>query len=155
MMLMVVCLCLSGPQVQASDADDGANKQIEFRLASGNDNNTFHIHPSSGLITTRNPVVDREGIPLYRLVVEAIDQVRQPSARNHTIQSRDERMETHICLFNFVKICTGMGETGGKKRKGRIQKVLTDQDFPRQNDSRVCRGSRVTSNLRRVMPLVS
>ncbi|KAL8587634.1 hypothetical protein ACOMHN_045323 [Nucella lapillus] len=61
-------------QVQASDADDGANKQIEFRLASGNENNTFGIHPTSGRITTRNPVVDREGIPMYMLVVEAVDQ---------------------------------------------------------------------------------
>ena len=52
-----------------------------------------------------------------------------------------------------------MGETGGKKlkRKGRIQKVLTvtDTDFPLQNDSRIYRGYRVTSTLRRVMPLVS
>ena len=62
--------------MQASDADDGANKQIEFRLASGNENNTFEIHPVSGLITTRNSVVDREGIPRYLLVVEAVDQVR-------------------------------------------------------------------------------
>ena len=70
-----VQLPMSDPQVQASDADDGVNKQIKFRLASGNENNTFAIHPSSGLITTRNPVVDREGIPLYQLVVEAVDQV--------------------------------------------------------------------------------
>lgn len=69
---------MSGPQVQAFDADDGVNKQIKFRLASGNDNNTFEIHPSTGVITTRNPVVDREGIPLYQLVVEAIDQVIIP-----------------------------------------------------------------------------
>ena len=56
-------------QVQASDADDGANKRIVFRLASGNDNNTFAIHASSGLITTSNRVLDRKGIPLYTLVV--------------------------------------------------------------------------------------
>ena len=61
-----------------------------------------------------------------------------------------------------MKICTDLciayvGETGGKKRKGRIQKVPTDKDFPRHcdKDSRVCRGYRVTSNLSRVMPLVS
>ena len=43
-----------------------------------------------------------------------------------------------------------MGETGEKERKGRIQKVLTDKNVPRERDSRVCRGYRVTSNPRRV-----
>ena len=33
-----------------------------------------------------------------------------------------------------------MGETGGKIMKGRIQEVLTDKDFPGQNDSRLQRG---------------
>ena len=31
-----------------------------------------------------------------------------------------------------------MGETGRKKRKGRIQKMLTDKDFPQQMTSLVC-----------------
>lgn len=62
-------------QVQATDADSGTNGQIEFRLVTGNTNNTFQINSSSGLISTRNPVVDREGIDLYYLVIEAADQV--------------------------------------------------------------------------------
>ncbi|KAL8624020.1 hypothetical protein ACOMHN_041610 [Nucella lapillus] len=61
-------------QVWARDADDGANGQVNYQLVSGNTNTTFAIHPTTGLITTANPVVDREGIPLYHLVVEARDQ---------------------------------------------------------------------------------
>ena len=75
-----------------------------------------------------------------------------------TRQSRDERTEIHFFFFfgeNLRGSLHRVGETGGKKRKGRIQKMLTDKDFPWQNDSRVCRGHQVTSNLRRVMPLVS
>ena len=68
-------------------------------------------------------------------------------------QSRDERTEIHC--KNLHGPLHRVGETGGKQRKGRIQKVLTDKDFSRQNDLRVCRGYWVTSNLRRVMPLVS
>jgi hypothetical protein len=55
------------------------NKKILFRLASanngGNKNDTFQISPNTGLITTKNIVVDREGIPFYQLIVEAVDQV--------------------------------------------------------------------------------
>lgn len=62
-------------QVEATDIDSGVNGQIEFRIASGNENNTFGINSSSGVITTRNSVVDREGIELYYLVIEAVDKV--------------------------------------------------------------------------------
>ena len=67
-------------------------------------------------------------------------------------------MEIQFCVCvceNVHGSLHRVGETGGKKRKGIIQKVLTDKDFPQQNDSRFCRGYRVTSNLRREMPLVS
>ncbi|XP_076446003.1 cadherin-related tumor suppressor-like [Babylonia areolata] len=61
-------------QVQAEDADSGANRQVRYQLAGGNTNNTFTIQAATGLISTANPVVDREGVPLYHLVVEARDQ---------------------------------------------------------------------------------
>ena len=63
-------------QVSAVDPDDGQNKHILYGLNAGsNENSTFWIDPLSGIIVTRNPVVDREGIPFYSLIVEAFDQV--------------------------------------------------------------------------------
>nr|KAG5699632.1 hypothetical protein BaRGS_005080 [Batillaria attramentaria] len=73
-------------RVQASDADSGTNGQIAFHIVSGNENNTFQIHPSSGLVTTHNPVVDREGIDLYNLVVEAVDQGSPPLTATSTVR---------------------------------------------------------------------
>ena len=72
-------------QVQATDLDDGVNAQLEYHLRSGNQNNTFQINRSSGDITTLNSVVDREGISLYHLVVEAVDQVYIHLVRTHSI----------------------------------------------------------------------
>ena len=57
--------------------------------------------------------------------------------------SQETSGQRYNFLFNFVKNLHGslhrVGETGEKKRKGRIQEVLTDKDFPRKkNDWRVC-----------------
>ena len=57
-----------------------------------------------------------------------------PTKQERTVRRRADG-DTFF-KFNFVNICTDLcitwaTETGGKKRKGRIQTVLTDNDFPR------------------------
>ncbi|ESO93788.1 hypothetical protein LOTGIDRAFT_105163 [Lottia gigantea] len=59
-------------QIEASDADSGNNGHVMFGLTGGNKNNTFRINSNTGVITTNN-IIDREGIDLFHLVVEASD----------------------------------------------------------------------------------
>lgn len=59
----------------ASDLDSDSNQKLVYTLKEGNTNNTFRINSGTGLISTINPVVDRERIPLFTLLVEASDMV--------------------------------------------------------------------------------
>ena len=57
-------------------------------------------------------------------------------------RSQETSRRRYNCFFfNFVKICSDLciawAKQAGRKGRWRIQKVLTDTDFPRQNDSRV------------------
>ena len=58
-------------QVVAEDLDDGDNGVVFYYLASPS--NEFDIDNSTGDITTTIPILDRETIPYYELLVEAID----------------------------------------------------------------------------------
>ena len=61
-------------QLMASDGDSGLNGQVIYRL--GASDSTFQINQNTGVITTK-VLLDREKVPVYSLVVEAVDQVWQ------------------------------------------------------------------------------
>ncbi|XP_028397978.1 cadherin EGF LAG seven-pass G-type receptor 2-like [Dendronephthya gigantea] len=70
-------------QIQATDADEGVNKQISYSLeAKGNINNAFKINNDLGDITV-NQKLDREIIPEYTLTVVATDH-GEPAQRSST-----------------------------------------------------------------------
>ena len=58
--------------VDATDADDGVNAQIEYEIIEGNINNAFTIDRDSGVISTRG-AIDREKIAEYTLKIQASD----------------------------------------------------------------------------------
>ncbi|CAL1535045.1 unnamed protein product [Lymnaea stagnalis] len=59
--------------VRATDLDSGDNAQLQYFIKSGNDNNTFQLDATSGVLSTLNRVVDREKIALYNLEIQASD----------------------------------------------------------------------------------
>ncbi|XP_051779861.1 cadherin-23 isoform X1 [Erpetoichthys calabaricus] len=58
-------------QVQATDADEGENGRVLYRILSGNNNNVFRIDGVTGLITRGQRPLDRETTTSHMLEVEA------------------------------------------------------------------------------------
>lgn len=58
--------------VKATDRDFGPKGQITYSIASGNVNDEFLINPKNGELSVQKQL-DREKIPFYRLVINAID----------------------------------------------------------------------------------
>ncbi|XP_064191411.1 protocadherin-23 [Anguilla rostrata] len=64
-------------QVFALDADSGLHGQVEYSILSGNQNNAFIIDSTRGILAT-NAVLDREVVPSYKLVLQAVDRGSPP-----------------------------------------------------------------------------
>ncbi|XP_038594037.1 cadherin-23-like [Micropterus salmoides] len=58
-------------QVQATDADEGENGRVLYRILSGNSNNLFSINTQTGLVTRGLRALDRETSSSHMLEVEA------------------------------------------------------------------------------------
>uniref|UniRef100_A0A8C6ZS41 Cadherin related 23 n=1 Tax=Nothoprocta perdicaria TaxID=30464 RepID=A0A8C6ZS41_NOTPE len=58
-------------QVKATDADEGSNGRVWYRIIRGNEHNHFRIHPSSGLLMRGARPLDREQNSSHVLEVEA------------------------------------------------------------------------------------
>ncbi|XP_036340340.1 protein dachsous-like [Rhagoletis pomonella] len=61
-------------QVQAFDADEGANARILYHIVDGNHDNAFIIEPAFSGIVKTNIVLDREIRDMYKLKVIATDE---------------------------------------------------------------------------------
>ncbi|XP_053960463.1 protein dachsous [Anastrepha ludens] len=61
-------------QVQAFDADEGANARILYHIVDGNHDNAFVIEPAFSGIVKTNIVLDREIRDMYKLKVIATDE---------------------------------------------------------------------------------
>ncbi|XP_041641522.1 protocadherin-23 [Cheilinus undulatus] len=72
-------------QVFASDADSGMNGQIEYSVVSGNTNGAFILDSVRGILAT-NVLLDREIIPSYKLVLQAVDKGNPPLSSSTTIR---------------------------------------------------------------------
>ncbi|XP_024054011.2 protocadherin-23 [Terrapene carolina triunguis] len=59
-------------QIFATDLDSGLNGEIEYSILSGNENETFLIDSTRGILAT-NAILNHEDISSYRLVVQAAD----------------------------------------------------------------------------------
>nr|XP_014343935.1 PREDICTED: cadherin-23 [Latimeria chalumnae] len=60
-------------QLKATDADEGENGRVWYRIISGNTNNHFHIDASRGLISRGSQPLDREQQSSHVLEVEAFN----------------------------------------------------------------------------------
>ncbi len=58
--------------VRAIDIDSGDSGVVTYRIAGGNDDQTFEINEMNGIVTLTG-VLDREEIDFYSLAIEAID----------------------------------------------------------------------------------
>ncbi|XP_069741657.1 cadherin-23 isoform X3 [Narcine bancroftii] len=58
-------------QVEATDADEGDNGKIWYRILSGNSNDNFQMEQATGLISRGNQPLDRESSSTHVLEVEA------------------------------------------------------------------------------------
>ncbi|XP_014662017.1 PREDICTED: cadherin-related tumor suppressor-like [Priapulus caudatus] len=91
-------------RVNASDADDGANGEILYRLsADGNVGNAFSIDAETGEVTAEVEL-DHEATPSYRLTVEATDRGTPPLTGTATIAvsvaDRNDNPPRFTRLFN-------------------------------------------------------
>ncbi|XP_043369203.1 protocadherin-23 isoform X2 [Dermochelys coriacea] len=59
-------------QIFATDLDSGLNGEIEYSILSGNENKTFLIDSTRGILAT-NAILNHEDISSYRLVVQVAD----------------------------------------------------------------------------------
>ncbi|XP_061102894.1 protocadherin-23 [Conger conger] len=72
-------------QVFALDADSGLHGQVDYSILSGNHNNAFVIDSTRGILAT-NAVLDREIVPSYKLVLQAVDRGSPPLTGTSTIR---------------------------------------------------------------------
>lgn len=80
----------------------GNNGRIEYSITAGDENNDFVIL-SNGTIRTQH-ALDRETIPMYNLVVTALDCAKEPERRlSSTVQVRRTIYEQHFILYRLNK----------------------------------------------------
>ncbi|KAM9327300.1 cadherin-23 [Gastrophryne carolinensis] len=65
-------------QLEASDADEGDNGRVWYRIVSGNENNNFRIDVGTGLLQRGPKALDRETNSSHVLVVEAYNSDQGP-----------------------------------------------------------------------------
>ncbi|XP_073452804.1 cadherin-23 [Aquarana catesbeiana] len=65
-------------KLEASDADEGENGRVWYRIVSGNDYNNFRIDVSTGLLVRGSKALDRETNSSHVLVVEAYNSDQGP-----------------------------------------------------------------------------
>ncbi|KAM4607873.1 cadherin-23 isoform 2-T2 [Polymixia lowei] len=101
-------------QVQATDADQGENGRVLYRILSGNSNNLFSISAQTGLVTRGLRALDRESSSSHVLEVEAYnsDQGRMRSSVRVIVYVEDANDESPVFTqqqYNRL----GLRETAG------------------------------------------
>ncbi|KAJ8335644.1 hypothetical protein SKAU_G00389860 [Synaphobranchus kaupii] len=72
-------------QVFALDADSGLHGQVDYSILSGNHNNVFVIDSTRGILAT-NAILDREVVPSYKLILQAVDRGSPPLTGTATVR---------------------------------------------------------------------
>ena len=98
--------------LQATDADEGLNAVIEYKLSDPWAEELFDLDPENGTLTTRVPL-DRERTPMYTLHVLAQDrgQPRRSSRKTLTVHLSDINDNAPVITAQPYRISLPEGAT--------------------------------------------
>ncbi|XP_019363367.1 PREDICTED: cadherin-23 isoform X2 [Gavialis gangeticus] len=101
-------------QVQATDADEGVNGRVWYRIVKGNENNNFRINPSTGLVMRGSRPLDRERNSSHVLEVEAYNSEQGPMRSSVRVIVYVEDVNDEVPVFTQRQYNRlGLRETAG------------------------------------------
>ncbi|NXN10050.1 CAD23 protein, partial [Indicator maculatus] len=101
-------------QVKATDADEGINGRVWYRIVKGNEHNHFRINPSSGLVMRGVRPLDREQNSSHVLEVEAYNTEQGPMRSSVRVIVYVEDVNDEVPVFTQRQYNRlGLRETAG------------------------------------------
>eukprot|EP00076_Gallus_gallus_P022386 XP_015143734.1 cadherin-23 isoform X5 [Gallus gallus] len=101
-------------QVKATDADEGVNGRVWYRIVKGNEHNNFRINPSSGLLMRGVRPLDREQNSSHVLEVEAYNTEHGPMRSSVRVIVYVEDVNDEVPVFTQRQYNRlGLRETAG------------------------------------------
>ncbi|KAM6444065.1 cadherin-23 [Liasis olivaceus] len=101
-------------QVKATDADEGVNGRVWYRIVRGNNFNNFRINPSSGLVMRGLRPLDREHNSSHVLEVEAYNSEQGPMKSSVRVIVYVEDVNDEVPVFTQRQYNRlGLRETAG------------------------------------------
>ncbi|POI31302.1 hypothetical protein CIB84_004949, partial [Bambusicola thoracicus] len=104
----------SSSPVKATDADEGVNGRVWYRIVKGNEHNNFRINPSSGLVMRGVRPLDREQNSSHVLEVEAYNTEHGPMRSSVRVIVYVEDVNDEVPVFTQRQYNRlGLRETAG------------------------------------------
>ncbi|NXC87860.1 CAD23 protein, partial [Cercotrichas coryphoeus] len=104
----------SSPGVKATDADEGINGRVWYRIVKGNEHNHFRINPSTGLVMRGVRHLDREQNSSHVLEVEAYNTEQGPMRSSVRVIVYVEDVNDEVPVFTQRQYNRlGLRETAG------------------------------------------
>uniref|UniRef100_A0A672UID6 Cadherin-23 n=1 Tax=Strigops habroptila TaxID=2489341 RepID=A0A672UID6_STRHB len=101
-------------QVKATDADEGINGRVWYRIVKGNEHNNFRINPSTGLVMRGVRHLDREQNSSHVLEVEAYNTEQGPMRSSVRVIIYVEDVNDEVPVFTQRQYNRlGLRETAG------------------------------------------
>uniref|UniRef100_A0A8B9RS20 Cadherin-23 n=1 Tax=Accipiter nisus TaxID=211598 RepID=A0A8B9RS20_9AVES len=101
-------------QVKATDADEGVNGRVWYRIVKGNEHNNFRINPSTGLVMRGVRHLDREQNSSHVLEVEAYNTEQGPMRSSVRVIVYVEDVNDEVPVFTQRQYNRlGLRETAG------------------------------------------
>ncbi|XP_015721901.1 cadherin-23 isoform X5 [Coturnix japonica] len=101
-------------QVKATDADEGVNGRVWYRIVKGNEHNNFRINPSTGLVMRGVRPLDREQNSSHVLEVEAYNTEHGPMRSSVRVIVYVEDVNDEVPVFTQRQYNRlGLRETAG------------------------------------------
>ncbi|XP_040418742.1 cadherin-23 isoform X6 [Cygnus olor] len=101
-------------QVKATDADEGVNGRVWYRIVKGNEHHNFRINPSSGLVMRGLRPLDREQNSSHVLEVEAYNTEQGPMRSSVRVIVYVEDVNDEVPVFTQRQYNRlGLRETAG------------------------------------------
>ncbi|XP_057885306.1 cadherin-23 [Melospiza georgiana] len=101
-------------QVKATDADEGINGRVWYRIVKGNEHNHFRINPSTGLVMRGVRHLDREQNSSHVLEVEAYNTEQGPMRSSVRVIVYVEDVNDEVPVFTQRQYSRlGLRETAG------------------------------------------
>ncbi|XP_037124749.1 protocadherin-16-like isoform X1 [Syngnathus acus] len=95
--------------LRASDPDSGASGELEYRITAGDPDGDFHLHASTGTLSTRRGL-DRETKAEYTLEVTATDRGAPPLSTAVTVEVRVLDVNDNSPVFGRSTYTTDVSE---------------------------------------------